>query len=285
MLLGVVTLMPGEQGRRYRLASDADYSMVYLAQERLRSVSKQPIDGLRPVPDEPLPPIGTLGFRVQRYGMWEWGDLYTARQKLAMVSLTGATQALDGGATKEALALGLTRSANAMNSLCRWHLTRENHEGVYARQALPIVWDFSEVNPFSDATGGYRGAVEWVARVIETWPGSRPGQVQLADAADFPLPDDTCSVWFTDPPYYDAVPYADLSDLFFVWLKRAMPDHPLIRDPFDPSNTLTPKSREAVQNEKSADSDGSPKDKAFYERSMASAFAEGRRILQDGGIG
>jgi hypothetical protein len=217
--------------------------------------------------------------------MWEWGDLYSDRQKLTMVSLTGATRDMEGGAAKEALALALTRSANAMNSLCRWHLTRENHEGVYARQALPIVWDFSEVNPFSDSTGGYRGAVEWVARVIETWPGSRKGQVQLADAADYPLPDDTCNVWFTDPPYYDAVPYADLSDLFFVWLKRAIPEHPLIRDPFDPSNTLTPKSREAVQNERSADSNGNPKDKAFYERSMARAFAEGRRVLKDGGIG
>lgn len=289
MLLAVVRLRPGEQGRHYRVATDSDYAIVRIAQERLQEIPAQEDNDLSTIPDEPTPEGGGSGagraFSVQMYGMMVFGDLYTARQKLAMTRLTAATRETEVGAVKEALSLALTRSANAMNSLCRWHLTGEKHEGVYARQALPIVWDFSEANPFSDATGGYSGAVEWVARVIEAWPGSNPGQVQLADAADYPLPDDTCSVWFTDPPYYDAVPYADLSDLFFVWLKRALPEHPLLRDPFDSSNTLTPKSREAVQNERSTDIDGNPKDKAFYERSMAKAFSEGRRILKDDGIG
>ncbi|MCE7937791.1 MAG: DUF1156 domain-containing protein, partial [Chloroflexi bacterium CFX6] len=91
-------------------------------------------------------------------------------------------------------------------------------------------------------------------------------------------------VWFTDPPYYDAVPYADLSDFFLVWLKRALPGHPLLRDAFDPSNPLSPKTREAVQDETKVDN-GHPKDRTWFEETMARAFAEGRRVLREDGIG
>ncbi|MGH8674706.1 MAG: hypothetical protein ACREVG_10380, partial [Burkholderiales bacterium] len=107
---------------------------------------------------------------------------------------------------------------------------------------------------------------------------------QLADAAEPPLPDETAQAWFTDPPYYDAVPYADLSDFFFVWLKRALPGHPLLRDPYDASNPLTPKTREAVQDETKRDS-GRAKDRAWFEETMAKAFAEGRRVLHEDGVG
>ena len=89
---------------------------------------------------------------------------------------------------------------------------------------------------------------------------------------------------FTDPPYYDAVPYADLSDFFFVWLRRVLPNHPLLRDPFDSSNRLTPKLREVVQDEAKR-WNGGPKDRRFFEAAMAQAFAESRRILNETGIG
>ena len=109
------------------------------------------------------------------------------------------------------------------------------------------------------------------------------GQVQIADAAKHPLPDATSSVWFTDPPYYDAIPYSDLSDFFLVWLKRTLPGHSLLRDPFDPTNLLSPKIQEAVQDE-TKKVNGKPKDRAFFEQSMAKAFAEGRRVLREDGI-
>ncbi|MBC7239526.1 MAG: DUF1156 domain-containing protein, partial [Chloroflexi bacterium] len=80
-------------------------------------------------------------------------------------------------------------------------------------------------------------------------------------------------------------PYADLSDVFFVWLKRALPGHPLMHDPFDPTNRLTPKGGEIVQNERSLSAEGRPKDREFYEQAMARAFAEGRRVLREDGIG
>ena len=110
------------------------------------------------------------------------------------------------------------------------------------------------------------------------------GQVQSADATEHPLPDEAGGVWFTDPPYYDAIPYSDLSDFFLVWLKRALPDHPLLRDPFDPDNPLSPKAREAVQDETKT-CGGRVKDRAFFEEVMGDAFAEGRRVLRADGIG
>jgi hypothetical protein len=111
-----------------------------------------------------------------------------------------------------------------------------------------------------------------------------PGQTQIADATKYPLPHDTASIWFTDPPYYDAVPYADLSDFFFVWLKRILPDHPLLRDPFNSENPLTPKAAEIVQNVASQ-VDDRIKDGKFFEEKMALAFSEGRRVLEDNGVG
>ena len=112
-----------------------------------------------------------------------------------------------------------------------------------------MVWDFCEIGACRRcATGGFASALR-LDRAMSSKHGlarSR-GQVQRADAAEHPLPDETAAVWFTDPPYYDAIPYADLSDFFFVWLKRALPGHPLLRDPFDPTNPLTPKAREIVR--------------------------------------
>ena len=86
-----------------------------------------------------------------------------------------------------------------------------------------------------------------------------------------------------DPPYYDAVPYSDLSDFFFVWLKRTLPNHPMLRDPNDSSNPLTPKTAEIVQDE-TRKVKGGVKDRDFFEREMGRAFAEGRRVMREDGI-
>ena len=285
-MTAVVTLKEGQQGRHYRLPTDADYTAVRLAQERIDNVlydwEAEGKQGICPVPDEPLPPIGTLGFRVQRYGMLQWGDLFTARQKAALVELRRLTASSQ--TNRELLALALSRSSNAGCSLCRWHTSRENHEGVFSRQALPIVWDFSEGNPFSESTGNYGGAVDWVADVVDSWPGSHSGQVQQSTAVNHPLPSHSAHAWFTDPPYYDAVPYADLSDFFLVWLRRTLPNHPLLRNAFEPGNELSPKTLEAVQDETKV-SAGQPKNREWFEQTMAEAFAEGRRVLNEDGVG
>ena len=285
-MLAVVTQGQGNEGRSFRSPTDLDYANASDAATALRAVSESGTSSFSAIPDEPLPPIGTLGFRVQRYGMEKWGDLFSSRQKLAMITLCRAIETFgDDKSVREILALALSRFANICNSLCWWRSTENKSTAMFTRQAIPIVWDFVEAPIFAQQAGDYQVTLENVVRVLRGLPKSnRNGQVHVADACESPLPDEAAHVWFTDPPYYDAVPYSDLSDFFFVWMKRAYPNHHLLRDPFDPSNPLTPKLREAVQDEAKS-VDGKPKDKAFFESVMAQAFAEGRRVLRSDGIG
>ncbi len=171
-------------------------------------------------------------------------------------------------------------------SLAKWRASNEDVGDLFGRQALPIVWDFAETNPAGEAYVGFERALGHVLKVVAQTSAavSHPGSVQQEDATEHPLPDESSGVWFTDPPYYDAVPYADLSDFFLVWLRRSLPGHPLLRDPFDPDNPLSPKCPEVVQDE-TKHVDGQPKDRDWFEETMARAFAEGRRVLSQDGIG
>jgi len=294
-MLAVVTLYPGIQGRNYRLPTEHDYEAVWKAQKRLKAIldewEKGGRKGLCPVPDEPTPAGGGSGagraFSVQKYGMFQWGDLFTARQKISLMTMACATyeRPQEGDdALRSTMAMVIGRCADYGSSGVIWAETGEFVAHTFGRQALPIVWDFAEAVPWSDSSGNIDGAIDWAARVVEAWPGSNIGQLQSADATQHPLPDEAAQVWFTDPPYYDAVPYADLSDYFLVWLKRVLPNHPLLRDLFDPTNPLAPKIREAVQDETKL-VNGRPKGRVWFEETMAKAFSEGRRVLQGNGIG
>ncbi len=295
-LTAVVTLRPGEAGRHYRLPTGADYAAVRAAQARLAGIlgewERDGKQGLCPAPDEPLPPIGTLGFRVQRYGMLRWGDLFTARQKVSFIlasrSVGKLFQSEQPGPphTAELLAFAMNKVTDFNCSLARWRASNEDVGDLFGRQAVPIAWDFTETIVFEKAYVGLHRAVEHVSEVVNKISKSVScrGDAQQTDAADHPLPDQAAGVWFTDPPYYDAIPYSDLSDFFLVWLKRALPGHPLLRDPFDPANPLSPKTREAVQDETKT-CDGRVKDRVFFEDTMGAAFAEGRRVLSADGVG
>jgi putative DNA methylase len=157
---------------------------------------------------------------------------------------------------------------------------------MFGRHAISVVWDFAESAPLGDSTGGWSTALNWLLAAIEGVAMARlkPGEVAQKDAADTGLPDQSAAVWFTDPPYYDNIPYSDLSDFFFVWLKRTLRREGFLRDPFDSENPLTPKVREAVWNRAHL-VDGKAKDPAFFERTIAKCCAEGRRVLLEDGIG
>jgi putative DNA methylase len=297
-LLAVVTLKPGEQGRHYRLPTDQDYHAVRKAQKRLKEIldewEREEKKGLCPVPDEPTPAGGGTGagraFSVQRYGMMQFGDLFSARQKVSLVRLAGivneVTAKCSVSSAAELLSLATSRYADGNAGLSTWLASYEKIQHVYSRQALPIVWDFAEANPLSGSTKSLASAFDFLHDYVSTQsnvPSGR-GTAQQVDATQHSLPDEASGLWFTDPPYYDAVPYADLSDFFIVWLKRALPGHPLLRDPFDSTNPLTPKTREAVQDETKSDG-GSRKDREWFEETMAKAFTEGRRVLREDGIG
>ncbi|RZB29406.1 MAG: hypothetical protein AEth_01223 [Candidatus Argoarchaeum ethanivorans] len=241
------------------------------------------------VPDEPLPPQGTLGFRVQLYGMEQWGDLFAPRQALALTTLVRlvhevgenlADEHENGMATavQTCLAFIVDKAVQYNSSLCRWKPLGENLVDTFGRQALPMVWDFSESNILGGASGDFGALLHWVIKMIEmtsTPIGNRGGTVEQSSATAHLLPDAAAQCFFTDPPYYDAVPYADLSDFFIVWLKRTIGNH--YTDLF--STGLAPKDNECIVDEIKG------KDKAYFEATMGQAMSKGRRILAPDGIG
>ena len=192
-----------------------------------------------------------LGFRVGNYGMTRWSDLYTNRQLLALSVLSDLVQtvgdrvrrdALDSGpgfdddtpldaggtgamayaqAVTTSLSLCVSRQANRSSTLNIWDQKGENVQQVFGMQILRMTWDFVEGNPFSDSTGNFSGQVGYFAKVLEySCSASAPGFARQQDAQR--QSDSSGRVVSTDPPYYDNVGYADLSDFFYVWLRRSL---------------------------------------------------------------
>ncbi len=293
-MLAVVTIHPGMQGRKYRLPIDRDYQSALKAQKRLQTIldewEKGGKKGLCPIPDEPMDLKDATTLAGRGYGATQWGDIFTSRQAVALTalgeSLRNTITNNKNGVPSELLALVVSRCSDFNSSLTSWANGGEFVRSTFGRQALPMVWDFCETSPFSSESGGFDGALDWVYRVCNhlTTTGINRGQVEEADACESPLPNETAAVWFTDPPYYDAISYALLSDFFFVWLKRTLPGHPLLRDRFDVNNLLTPKLRECIQTGHN-ETAGRVKDKVFFEDTMGRAFTEGCRVLMDQGIG
>ena len=308
-LTAVVTLRPGETGRHYRLPADADYAAVRAAQARLAGMlgewERGGKQGLCPVPDEPISLNEIRRISVPIYGMTTWGDLFTARQKVALTDLltrieprvsgdsrsVGSMPLNNSGDSRSVgsmplnnmeLACAFNRVAMSNMSCTRWNAVAEKMQHTFGRQALPIVWDFAEIVISAEAPGNWKSGYSIIGDVVDAARSMHVAQIQSADATAHPLPDQASNVWFTDPPYYDAVPYAHLSDFFFVWLKRSLPDQ--MRTLRQLEHDLTPKEKEIVVDRPHRLST-STKTAATYESGMAAAFAEGHRVLHPDGIG
>ena len=232
------------------------------------------------------------------YGLTSWGDIFTNRQLAALTTFSdlvsearekvltdalaagmdaAAPRLAEDGTSAEAYAdtvatyLGLcvSRQANRCSSLSFWNTGGEKVEQVFARQALPMVWDFCEANPFSDSSGSFVGQVGYPAKVIEVSPASvQPGTAKQADATRGRRPEQPPWIIATDPPYYDNIGYADLSDFFYVWLRRSLADiHPdLFR------TLLVPKSAELVATPYRFDGNRE-KARDFFERGFRDCMA------------
>jgi adenine-specific DNA methylase len=242
-LLALVTLNGDKVGRQYRVASDRDYQAVWSAQKAVAKLAKEKLpNGISVIPDEPLPPHNTNCFRVPNYGVRTWLQIFNTRQALSAAVLARLIGAYGCDiATKRLLALCLGKSADLGNAHVRWKLDAECPVNLFARQAISMVWDFAEAAPTAEASGSFDSSLERSVHTLLTcFPHRSPvGQVSVQDARWPAVPDEAASVWFTDPPYYDAIGYAELSDFFFVWLKRIFPNDELLRDPFNTSNPLT----------------------------------------------
>lgn len=287
-LLCVVTTNAGQSGRAYRRPTALDLEAFAHSVNLAKHAREHAGAGISEIPNEPIPITEIRRVSVPLYGMTDWGRVFTPRQNVALAAYVKAihaeckTSRIPERVVLELMALALGRIADSCSSLTRWLPTREISAGTFGRQALGMVWDYCEVNPIAGASGGWDGAVEWIAKVCEHQATTitNPGQVQQCSATAHALPDDIADLWMVDPPYYDAVPYAHLSDFFYVWLRRVLNEV----DASLFSLSETPKSEEIVVDRPHKLSK-STKTVAFYQKMLTEAFSEGRRITQPNGIG
>ena len=224
-------VVDGPQGKEYRLPTGHERAAAEVTEEQLRAVYAEVPFGL---PEEPLAGKDALGFRVPLYGFDTWRKLFTNRQLLALGAFIRALRSMPQQLTdyspawRESIvamcAPIISRMADRGSALATWTNNPEQIRNTFARFALPITWDFSEYAPLSDTTGGFLQSVDWVFKVCEHLQNSvdtaRTGTVVLGSATARQIADVDLVV--TDPPYYDAIPYSDLMDFFYVWLRRAV---------------------------------------------------------------
>jgi putative DNA methylase len=249
------------------------------------------LDGLDVAPpDELIVDNDSLNFKVPPYGLTHFRDLFTLRQLATLCAFAqGVREIYDEmvaqGMEKERaeaisayLGLALGKLVDHSSTLCTWHTRVQTLLHTFSRQALPMTWDFCEINPFGRTAGDASTFVNTSADILEALSETAWRiNVQRADATHLPDRDATFDAVITDPPYYDNISYADLSDFFYVWLKRSVgflfPEHL--------GGELTPKRREAIVAPYRHDGDKKAA-REFYEHEMASAFAEAHRVLKPG---
>ena len=289
------------KARLMAVVAEGRRSRVYLPPTAGQSEAAH-LDRPTTVPATQLPPQAP-SFRVQAYGMTEHADLFTNRQLTALTAfsdLVGEARAKilkdaleaglsrggrihDGGNGAEAYAeavstyLGIASSniADDNSSLVSW---RPSHgtgatRSTFARQALPMVWDYAEANPLSGTAGDFINTIPGIANVLDrSARSSWPAEVSQADAS---MRSYGRTLVATDPPYYDNIGYSDLSDFFYVWLRRSLRDvHPELF-----STMLVPKVEELVANPYRHD--GKAGASKFFEASFESVFARAREAATE----
>jgi putative DNA methylase len=231
---------------------------------------------------------------VYKYGMKTWGSLFTPRQLKALVTFSELLtevrteiEALDselkddkiplreGGCGRTAyadalvtyLAFVIDKCADFWSTICTWNAPNSQIRYTFSKQAIPMTWDFAEVNPFSEKTGSWDAMLRGVAKGIRTLPTRSTAEVKQRDAASRVREVGRCVV-STDPPYYDNISYSDLSDFFFVWLRHNLKDV----WPDECATLLTPKEEELIADAKRAGSKAAAK--AHFENGMETVFRE-----------
>lgn len=285
VLYAVAIASIGGEGRTFRLPTD---------QERDAPARALTMLGARAgdVPSEPIPhervwknnPI-----RVHLYGIARWSGLFAPRQRLLMATYCKLAREASERVLKQThdksladavgviLALAVSRLADISNAHCQWSSTATQVAHLFGRQAISMTWDFAEAAPFTPrVAGNLLTTLGSMCEVLEREAHlSGDATVAQHSATRHPLPDDMAQVLFTDPPYYDAVPYATLADFFYVWLRRAVPDS--LKEIF--AAPLIDKTDECVVD------DAKGKDQKYFEASMTAALTEARRVVAPDGIG
>ena len=286
-LLATVGSSGSGKGREYTTATAEELQAAEECRKVIAKPSRWPL--LSDALSEELCPIrpspNARGVSAPtRYGVRSFRDLFNSRQFLSLMTFAKLiSEAECSDASRTLLAFALDKVAIQCNAHCRWKATGESLVDMFGRHAIAMVWDFAESNPLEDGTGSWDSALDWILKTANCIASTltKSATVENADARHSPLPSDSASVWFTDPPYYDSIPYSDLSDFFYVWLKLTLPRNPALANS---ESGLTPKTPEAVWNAAHL-VDGKPKNPAYFEKAIASACAEGRRVMLPEGIG
>jgi len=280
--------------KSYRIAGQKDEEVYFSSSKILQDMRERLINqwGIDPVPDEQVSETMPGGFHTPAYGMNTWGSLFNLRQQLALITFSNAVRKAyekiesENEDFKKAivtyLGLAVDRLADYNSTLCVWHNTKDLIAHTFGRQAIQMAWDYVEVNPFSNSTGNFAGAFEYLLKVLDhcsqALSHANKSGISQSSATRLPFADGELDAIFTDPPYYYSVTYADLSDFFYVWLKRTVGF--LYPEFF--TAPLTPKDSEII--EKNFWDKTSSHDKRWYEKMMGDALKEAYRILKPEGI-
>ena len=292
-MVAVVLHNKNRKGKFYRIANEDDMKAYREAEKYLEEKRQKLIQewGIDPVPDEPLVRTGGNQMATLHYGINKWGSLFNSRQKLALITFVEKVRKayqkmIEDGYEKEYakavasyLGLGVNRLATYLANLVRWRGDALSFERIFDRQALSMVWDYGEVNPFSDVRGCWdiESILETISHLSQILPVGI-SQVKQFSATELPYLDNYFDAVFTDPPYYDNVYYSNLSDFFYVWLKRGIGE--LYPELF--MTPLTPKSKEIVSDPiRHKDKESSKK---FFEDMLKKSFQEIYRVLKPNGI-
>lgn len=298
-LTAVVVSRSDMPGRSYRLPTRSDYDAVRLAQVSDSARTRADACASLRAFDAPIPTTELRRISVPLYGIESWGQFFTSRQLASSTAL--ATKIRDipqrfhddsqganvrdeaelAAAVQACLALALDKQADLGNSLCAWEPIAECPRHLFGRQAIGMVWDFAEGVATGESSGSWSVQIDRMAHILETighdWLA---GHAQRADAAAQVLPNDSADALITDPPYYDAVPYAHLSDFFYVWLRYMLePTHAGLFD-----EDFAPKEQEIVV-DRPHHLSRSQKNHEYYEEALAGALRESRRVVRPDGVG
>ena len=278
------------------VVAESNHGRIYVElgqEEQLSAIAEsERIAGSQIFRDQlPLQPCrGTFASNAQGriYGFKTFADYFLPRQLTTLTTLSDLVaearcQAMADGASKEYcdaiatyLAFAVDRTVDRGSTICTWDNSpkMEALRNTFARQAIPMTWDFAEANPFSESSGNWMNNVEWVAKAVAVLGIGMPGKAEQLDATAVEW---TEGVFSTDPPYYDNIGYADLSDFFYVWLRRSLATiYPEIC-----STILVPKSQELVATPYRFDGSKERAQK-FFEDGFAKAFAQMRRFQRPG---
>jgi putative DNA methylase len=295
-LMAVVCSKAGETGKVYLSGDNIPTNFIPDDEKIEKRISKFLEKNHITLPNESMPPYGVLGFRVQPYGFPRWRHIFISRQLFMVLTFTkwvskGHDEMCRGHYDPErskaittSLGLWVDKIADYGTSNCRWIVQTEAVANTLARQALPMMWDFAELSPFSQVGSNAPSILESIIDGFQSTinyynlPSLLPADVTRGNATELPYADTIFDVVVTDPPYYDNIPYSDLSDFYYIWLKRSIgtlyPEH------F--ASELTPKKNEAIADPYRHT--GKEKAKKFYEEMMFRALREMHRVLKSEGI-